>query len=66
MELHLEAATRAIADAGLDKSAIDGVIARPPHSAQQDNYSAVLAGRLGLAADLHHRRRAERRVVGRR
>ena len=48
MELHLEAASRAIADAGLDKLAIDSVIARPAHSANMDNYSAVLAYQLGL------------------
>jgi acetyl-CoA acetyltransferase len=48
MELHLEAATRAIADAGIEKAAIDSVIARPAHSANMDNYSAVLAYQLGL------------------
>ena len=48
MDLHLEAATRAIADAGLDKSTIDGVISRSPHSAPQDNYCAVIALQLGL------------------
>ena len=49
MALQLEAAKRAIADAGLDKSAIDGVIARPSHAEPAFNYSAVLAGRMGIA-----------------
>jgi acetyl-CoA acetyltransferase len=49
MALQLEAATRALADAGLDKSAIDGVIARPSHAEPHFNYSAILAGRLGIA-----------------
>ncbi|MGA2392932.1 MAG: thiolase family protein [Candidatus Lustribacter sp.] len=48
MDLQLEAATRAIADAGLDKSEIDAVISRSPHSAPQDNYCAVIAAQLGL------------------
>jgi acetyl-CoA acetyltransferase len=49
MALQLEAATRALADAGLDKSAIDGLVTRPSHANPQFNYSAVLAGRLGIA-----------------
>jgi len=48
MALHLEAATRAMADAGLDRSAIDGLITRPSHGTPQFNYSAVLAGQLGI------------------
>ncbi|HXQ54020.1 MAG TPA: thiolase family protein [Stellaceae bacterium] len=48
MALHLEAAKRAMADAGLAKTAIDGLVTRPSHSAPQFNYSAVLAGRLGI------------------
>jgi acetyl-CoA acetyltransferase len=49
MALQLEAAKRALADAGLDKNAIDGVIARPSHAEPAFNYSAVLAGRMGIA-----------------
>lgn len=48
MDLQLEAATRAIADAGLDKNDIDAVISRAPHSGHQDNYCAVIAAQLGL------------------
>jgi acetyl-CoA acetyltransferase len=48
MSLQLEAIKRAVADAGLDKSQVDGLIVRPSHSEPQFNYSAVLAGRLGL------------------
>ena len=48
MALQLEAITRALADAGLDRSELDGLIARPSHSDPQFNYSAVLAGRLGI------------------
>jgi acetyl-CoA acetyltransferase len=48
MALHLEAITRALADAGLDKTAIDGLLTRPSRSDPQFNYSAVLAGRLGI------------------
>jgi acetyl-CoA acetyltransferase len=49
MALQLEAVTRALADAAIDKTAIDGVVTRPSHAAPQFNYSAVLAGRLGIA-----------------
>jgi acetyl-CoA acetyltransferase len=49
MALHLEAIKRALADTGLDKSAIDGLLTRPSHSNPQFNYSGVLAGRLGIA-----------------
>jgi acetyl-CoA acetyltransferase len=49
MALHLQAMTRALADAGIDKSAIDGLITRPSHSSPQFNYSGVLAGRLGIS-----------------
>src|SRR5690348_5790158 len=49
MALHLEAAKRALVDAGLDRQSIDGIISRPSHSSPQFNYSAVLAGRLGIA-----------------
>lgn len=49
MALQLEAAKRAIADAGLDKNAIDGVITRPSHAEPAFNYSAVLAGHMGIA-----------------
>lgn len=45
---HLEAGVRAIADAGIDKNEVDGVIGRSPRSEPQMNYSAVLAARLGL------------------
>jgi acetyl-CoA acetyltransferase len=48
MALHLEAATRALADAGLEKSALDGLLTRPTRTAPQTNYSAVLAGELGI------------------
>ena len=48
MALHLEAMTRALKDAGLDKSAIDGLVTRSSHSSPQFNYSATLAGRLGI------------------
>jgi acetyl-CoA acetyltransferase len=48
MALHLEAMTRALKDAGLDKNAIDGLVTRPSHSSPQFNYSATLSGRLGI------------------
>src|SRR3990172_8046427 len=48
MALHLEAMTRALADAGIDKSEVDGLLTRPSRSEPQFNYSAVLTGRLGI------------------
>jgi acetyl-CoA acetyltransferase len=48
MALAMEAAKRAITDAGLDHSAIDGVLTRPSRTEPQFNYSAVLAGQLGI------------------
>ncbi len=48
MGLHLQAAKRALADAGLEKTAIDGLVTRPSRTDPQFNYSAVLAGRLGI------------------
>jgi acetyl-CoA acetyltransferase len=48
MALSLEAAKRAIADAGLERSAIDGLLTRPSRTEPQFNYSAVLAGQLGI------------------
>ena len=48
ISLQLEAARRAFADAGIAKSAVDGLLTRPSHSAPQFNYSASLAGQLGL------------------
>ena len=48
MALHLEAITRALDDAGLEKSDVDGLLVRPSRSEPQFNYSAVLAGRLGI------------------
>jgi acetyl-CoA acetyltransferase len=48
MALHLEAISRALADAGLEKLALDGLLVRPSRSEPQFNYSAVLAGRLGI------------------
>jgi len=48
MALSLEAATRAIADSGLEKNAVDALLTRPPRSEPQTNYSAVLAAQLGL------------------
>ena len=49
LALHIEATARALADAGLDKSAIDGLLTRPSHGNPQFNYSGVLAGRLGIS-----------------
>ena len=48
MAVQLEAATRAIADSGLDKSAIDGILTRPPSSVRMNTYASVLAVQLGL------------------
>lgn len=48
MGLHFEAITRAIEDAGIVKSEIDGIFARSTRSEPQMNYSAVLAARMGL------------------
>jgi acetyl-CoA acetyltransferase len=48
MALQLEATKRAMADAGIAKTAIDGLITRPSHSSPIFNYSGVLAGRLGI------------------
>jgi acetyl-CoA acetyltransferase len=48
MALHVEAAKRALADAGLEKSALDGLLTRPARSSSQMNYSAVLASTLGI------------------
>ena len=49
MALQLEAAKRALADSGLEKTALDGLIARGSLGAgQQTNYSAALAERLGI------------------
>ena len=48
MALHLEATARSLKDAGLDKTAVDGLLTRPSRSDPQFNYSAVLAGRLGI------------------
>ncbi len=48
MGLQLQAAKRALADAGLEKTAIDGLVTRPSRTDPQFNYSAVLASRLGI------------------
>lgn len=48
MALQLEAVKRAMADAGINKTTIDGLVTRPSHSSPIFNYSAVLAGRLGI------------------
>lgn len=48
MALQLQAAMRAITDAGIPKEAIDGILSRATRSEPQLNYPAVLAGRLGL------------------
>jgi len=44
----LEAATRALTDAGLQKTSIDGLMTRPTMVEPQFNYSASLAARLGI------------------
>jgi len=44
----LEAATRAFADAGIQKTSVDGVVTRPTMVEPQFNYSASLAARLGI------------------
>src|SRR4051812_43523969 len=46
--LHVEAAVRALNDAGLKNTDIDAVLARSSRSEQQLNYSAVLAGMMGI------------------
>jgi acetyl-CoA acetyltransferase len=48
LSLHLEAATRALADAGIQKLSVDGVMTRPTMVEPQFNYSASLAARLGI------------------
>jgi len=48
LSLHLEAATRALADAGLQKASVDGLMTRPTMVEPQFNYSASLAARLGI------------------
>lgn len=48
LSLHLEAATRAFADAGIQKTSVDGVVTRPTMVEPQFNYSASLAARLGI------------------
>lgn len=48
VELGLRAAAAAIADAGLDKSAIDGVITQQTRANPQANTSSLLAQRLGI------------------
>jgi acetyl-CoA acetyltransferase len=48
LALHLEAATRALADAGIEKKSIDGLMTRPTMAEPQFNYSASLAARLGI------------------
>ncbi|HLQ36016.1 MAG TPA: thiolase family protein [Chloroflexota bacterium] len=51
LSLRLEAAVNAIADAGLSKQAIDGIIAHQPRRDPQPNYAAFLADRLGIQPD---------------
>ena len=48
LAVRLEAAVKAIRDAGLDKSQIDGVVARQPRRNPEPNYSALLSERLGI------------------
>ena len=48
MALHIEAATRAMSDAGLTPADIDGLLTRPNRSEPQFNYSAALCGQLGI------------------
>ncbi len=48
LDLRLEAAVKAMADAGLDKHDVDGVITHQPRRNPVQNYSALLAERLGI------------------
>lgn len=48
MALAMEAAKRALTDAGLERAQIDGLLTRPSRTEPQFNYSAVLAGQLGI------------------
>ncbi len=48
VELKLDAATKAIRDAGISKTQIDGVIARQPRREPEPNHSAFIAERLGI------------------
>jgi acetyl-CoA acetyltransferase len=48
LDLRLEAATKAMKDAGLNPNQIDGMITRQPRRDPVQNYSAFLAEQLGL------------------
>ncbi len=48
LDLRLDAAVKAITDAGLSKGQVDGIICHQPRLEPQPNYSAVLAERLGI------------------
>ncbi|MPZ12876.1 MAG: thiolase family protein [Chloroflexi bacterium] len=48
LQLRLEAAVKAIEDAGLDKHRIDGLVARQPMRNPQSNYSGLMSERLGI------------------